>query len=264
MADSEHLATWIREEHPRQADIWIEQLSRRKFLTLIGASLALAGLSGCHVQPPAETIMPYVKAPEGMILGKPLYFATAMSQAGNVTGLLVESHEGRPTKTEGNPDHPASLGSSDIYAQAAMLQLYDPDRSQTVVSPGRIAGWDDAAEAIRASVRKIADNRGAGLRILTGEVTSPTLADQLQTLLKSYPEARWHTYESARGDGPRQGAELAFGQAVEPRYHFSEAQVIVSLDADFLSAPGNLRYVREFSAGRQVHHDASVPRSKPG
>ena len=252
LADSPELAETLRAEFPRQADVWIEQLSRRKFLALMGASLALAGVSGCGVQPPAETIMPYVKQPEQLVLGKPMFYATAMSHAGNVTGLLVESHEGRPTKIEGNPDHPASLGSTDIFAQASILGMYDPDRSQTVITPGRIGSWDEAAEAIRKEMAKQRDKKGAGLRIVTPAIVSPTLADQLDGLLKALPEAKWFGYESARGDGARAGAVLAFGKAVQPRYRFDQAEVIVSLDADFLDPPGNVRYVREFAAGRSV------------
>ena len=257
LADSPELAETLRAEFPRQADVWIEQLSRRKFLALMGASLALAGVSGCGVQPPAETIMPYVKQPEQLVPGKPMFYATAMTHAGNVTGLLVESHEGRPTKIEGNPDHPASLGSTDIFAQASILGMYDPDRSQTVITPGRIGSWDEAAEAIRKEIAKQRDKKGAGLRIVTPAVVSPTLADQLDGLLKALPEAKWFAYESGRGDGARAGAEMAFGKALQPRYRFDQAEVIVSLDADFLDPPGNVRYVRDFAAGRDVGKSAA-------
>jgi molybdopterin-containing oxidoreductase family iron-sulfur binding subunit len=195
LAESPELAEELRAEFPRQADVWIEQFSRRKFLALAGASLALAGVSGCGVQPPQEKIMPYVKAPELLTPGKPQFYATAMTHAGHVTGLLVESHEGRPTKVEGNPDHPASLGATDIYAQASILGLYDPDRSQTVLTPGRIGAWDDAAAEIRRAIASQRDKQGAGLRIVTPAIASPTLADQMDDLLKQFPKAKWFPYE---------------------------------------------------------------------
>ena len=137
---------------PRHAAAWSEGLNRRQFLTLMGASLALAGLNGCDVQPPSGHIVPYVKQPEQFVPGKPRYFATAMPLGGAATGLLVESHEGRPTKIEGNELHPASLGATDIFAQAAMLQLYDPDRSQTVTSRGDVRSWDEAIAAMHAAL----------------------------------------------------------------------------------------------------------------
>ncbi len=262
LAESPELADCLRAEFPRQADVWIDQFSRRKFLALAGASLALAGVSGCGVQPPQEKIMPYVKAPEQLTPGKPLFFATAMTHAGHTTGLLVESHEGRPTKIEGNPDHPASLGSTDIFAQASVLGLYDPDRSQSVLTPGRIGAWDEAAEAIRRVIAGQRDKQGAGLRIVTPAIVSPTLADQMDNLLKAFPQAKWFPYEPGRGDGARGGAEMAFGRAVQPRYRFDRAEVIVSLDADFLDPPGNVRYIRDFTAGRNVSAAADSKQAK--
>ena len=127
-------------------------MTRRRFLTLMGASLALMGLNGCSTQPaPREKIMPYVRQPEAMVLGKPLYFATAMPLAGVATGVLVESHEGRPTKIEGNPSHPASLGASDLLVQASILGLYDPDRSQSVTYRGRPRAWNEMLSALRSA-----------------------------------------------------------------------------------------------------------------
>src|SRR5207248_7223504 len=141
---------------------------------------------GCSTQPaPAEKIMPYVRQPEEIIPGKPLFFATAMTLGGVASGLLVESHEGRPTKVEGNPDHPASLGATDLFAQASVLDLYDPDRSQSITYRGRPRGWSEALAAIRGVLeRDLRPTRGSGLRVLTETITSPTLADQLEQLLK--------------------------------------------------------------------------------
>src|SRR5215469_2757695 len=162
-------------EFPRQAPSeWDEGVDRRDFLKLMAASLAFAGISGCG-RAPEQVIVPYVKQPDGMTLGKPLFFATAMPFGADAIGLLVESHEGRPTKIEGNPDHPSSLGATNVFAQASILNLYDPDRAQTVTQAGEIRTWSqflDAAQSLAATLRT---TRGEGFRILTGIVSSPSL-----------------------------------------------------------------------------------------
>jgi molybdopterin-containing oxidoreductase family iron-sulfur binding subunit len=261
LADSEAFHELMRREFPEQADSWPHPLSRRRFLTLMGASLALAGLSGCYVRPaPERTLVPYVRAPEEIIPGKPLFYATAMTLGGTAVGLLVESHLGRPTKIEGNPEHPASLGATDLFHQASVLTLYDPDRSQTVTYLGQTSTWDDARNALRAALEKQRPRRGAGLRLLTETIVSPTLAHQIEDLLKTYPEARWHQYEPLGRDAAHQGAVQAFGEPVNTYYQFydlqkkeTKAEVVLALDADFLACgPGNLRYVAEFTAGRRV------------
>ena len=173
--------------------------SRRDFLRFMAASLALGGLSGCAIQP-AESIVPYVEAPEQIVPGKPLFFSTAVSMDGFACGVLVESQMGRPTKIEGNPDHPASLGATDAFAQAAILSFYDPDRSQVVTHDGRVETWDRFETLLLALREEKARTKGAGLRILTQTITSPTLADQLRRLHEQFPEAKWHAYEP---DHPR-------------------------------------------------------------
>src|SRR5215510_12430741 len=165
----------------------------------MGASLALAGLSACTKQPD-EMIVPYTKPPEGVIPGRPQFFATSILLNGVATGVLVESHTGRPTKIEGNPQHPGSLGSTDAFTQAAVLELYDPDRAQVVTNAGRISSWDSFLAALQAALETQKAKGGAGLRILTQTVTSPTLTFQLQELLKQYPEARWRQYEPVNRD----------------------------------------------------------------
>jgi MoCo/4Fe-4S cofactor protein with predicted Tat translocation signal len=228
----------------------LDDASRRRFMKLMGASFALAGVAGCSVQP-VETIVPYVEQPEMIIPGKPMFFATASSLGGDGVGMLVESQMGRPIKVEGNPTHPASLGATDIFGQAEILSLYDPDRSQVVIHDGRVNTWDRFLTfAIDLREQKLAA-KGKGLRILTRTVTSPTLADQIQRLLKEMPEAKWHSYEPVSRDAVRQGAKLAFGEPLEPVYNFSKADVVVSLDADFLgSGPGRLNYARAFADRR--------------
>ncbi|MBI2822361.1 MAG: TAT-variant-translocated molybdopterin oxidoreductase, partial [Acidobacteria bacterium] len=252
LAEAEGFQEFLAREFPRQASQWNDPVGRRKFLKLMGASLALAGLGACMRQPD-EQIVPYVRQPEDLVLGKPLFFATAMTLEGMATGLLVESCEGRPTKVEGNPDHTASLGATDVFAQASLLSLYDPDRAQAVTLLGQISSWPAFLEAVRAPLEAQRGLKGAGLRVLTGTVTSPVAAGQLQELLSEMPAARWHQYEPAWGAGSYRGAFLAFGRPVNTLYRLDRAEVILSLDADFLtSGPGWLRYARDFSRRRRV------------
>jgi MoCo/4Fe-4S cofactor protein with predicted Tat translocation signal len=252
LAETEGFQEFLYREFPQQADQWVDPVGRRRFLHLMGASLALAGLTGCTKQPD-EPIVPYVKAPEEVIPGKPLFFASAMPLGGIAEGVLVENHMGRPTKVEGNPDHPASLGATSVLAQASILQLYDPDRSQTVTQYGEIRSWNAFLSDMREASQRFKANKGAGLRFLTETVTSPTLHGQLQRLLAESPAAKWHQYEPVNRDSVREGAQLAFGTNVATSYNFEKANVVVSLDADFLSAePGRLRYTRDFTARRKV------------
>ncbi len=228
-------------------------VSRRSMLKLMGASAALAGLTAC-TKLPDQKIVPYaLQRPEEFVPGKPLFYATAMPLAGYASGLLVESHMGRPTKVEGNPSHPASLGAANLMAQASVLGLYDPDRAQVVKHMGRIGDWSTFLTFMEERRAELLDAKGAGLRILTGIVTSPTLADQIKSVLAQFPQAKWHQYEPLNRDTVREGAKLAFGEYVNTVYRFDRAEVIVSLDADFLCAgPGAVRYARDFADKRRV------------
>ena len=152
-ADAPEFEEFIKQEYPAQAEEWDNSLSRRNFVKVMGASLALAGLSGCVYQP-QEKIIPYVTQPENMIPGKPLFFATAMTLGGVATGLLGKSMDGRPIKVEGNPEHPGSLGATDVLAQASLLTMYDPDRSQEVRYRGTANNWQNFMSAIRAELEK--------------------------------------------------------------------------------------------------------------
>jgi MoCo/4Fe-4S cofactor protein with predicted Tat translocation signal len=255
LANAEGFQEFLHHALPRQAAAWGDHVDRRQFLQLMGASLALAGLTGCGVSPAPtdEKIVPYVRMPEEIVPGKPLFYATAAPLAGFGIGVLVESHEGRPTKIEGNPEHPASLGSSDVWTQASVLGLYDPDRSRVVTRAGRPSTWDAVLARLGAELEAQGARQGAGLRLLTETVTSPTLASQIRALLASFPAARWHQYEPAGRDAARAGARLAFGQPVGSVYRFGQADVILTLDADFLGAgPGRVRYARDFTARRRV------------
>lgn len=258
LAQTEEFQEFLHREFPQQASVWTDPIGRRQFLQLMGAALALAGLGACTRQPD-EKIVPYVRAPEEIVPGKPLFYATAMTLGGMASGLLVESHMGRPTKIEGNPLHPSSLGATTAFAQASVLTLYDPDRSKVVSNAGRISTWDAFLRTLNTKLSAQSARQGAGLRILTETVTSPTLAHQLQALRAKFPSAKWHQYEPISRDAARAGARLAFGKDVETRYHFDKADVILALDADFLSAgPGCLRYAREFAAKRRVRGEKTV------
>ena len=251
LAGSPDFQEMLHREFPKGASEWLDSVSRRGFLKLMGASLAMAGMSACTKQP-LEPIVPYVKQPEEVVPGRPMFFATAFTLGGYASPVLVESHLYRPTKIEGNDQHPASLGGTDIFSQASILGMYDPDRSQTVTYLGEIRSWGSLVEALRAPLNIQKGLQGAGIRILTPTVSSPTLADQLQSFLKANPQAKWHVYEPVNRDNVLEGAKLAFGQPVETRYDFSKADVILSLDADFLYAgyPGFTRYARDFAKRR--------------
>ncbi len=253
LAATPEFEDYLHREFPENASEWNDPIGRRRFLQLMAASLALAGISAACTRQPTESIVPYVRQPEQFIPGRPLYYATAMTLGGYATGLLVESHLGRPTKIEGNELHPASLGATDAFAQASILSLYDPDRSQVVLEAGRLSTWSAFLGALNRALVNQAAKRGAGLRLLTETVTSPTLANQIQTLLAKYPEAKWHQYEPVNRDNAREGARLAFGQVVETQYRFDKADVVLSLDADFLGGgPGNVRYARDFMSRRRI------------
>ena len=249
----------LHREFPKGASEWLDSVSRRGFLKVMGASLGLAGMTGC-VKLPLEPIVPYVREPENVIPGRPQHYATAVTLGGYANPVLVESHLGRPTKIEGNDLHPASMGGTDIFAQASLLGLYDPDRSQTVTSMGDVRSWQGFLGAIRGPLNAQKTLQGSGIRILTTTITSPTLAGQLRDFLKVYPQAKWHVYEPVNRDNAFEGAKMAFGQPVETHYDFTKADVIVSLDADFLYGgfPGNVKYIRDF-AGRR-NPDGSMNR----
>jgi molybdopterin-containing oxidoreductase family iron-sulfur binding subunit len=257
LAESEQFYEALHREFPENATEWNDPVGRRRFMRLMGASLALAGLTACTKQPP-EYFAPYAKQPEEITLGRPLYFATAMPFAGSAIGLLAESHEGRPTKLEGNKDHPASLGATDMFAQASVLDLYDPDRSQTISYIEDTMTWGDFLNAVRPAVtqQRAPEIGGAGLRILSEVVTSPTLTYQIKSLLAELPNARWHQYEPASSDSAREGSRLAFGQYTNTVYRFDKADVIVALDADFLSCgAAGVRYAHDYAERRRLSEE---------
>ncbi|HUS20254.1 MAG TPA: TAT-variant-translocated molybdopterin oxidoreductase [Terriglobales bacterium] len=254
LADHEGFAEMMEREFPRHVSEWTDAVSRRGFLKLMSASLALAGLSACTKQPD-ETIVPYVQQPEELIPGVPQYYATARPSAMGAQPLLVKSHMYRPIKVEGNPEHASSRGASDVYSQASVLDVYDPDRSQTITYLGNTRTWGDFLGALRDAAGGEKAKQGTGLRFLTETVTSPTLAAQFRQVLAAFPQARLYQYEPVNRDSARAGSRLAFGQYVDAQYQLENADVIVSLDADFLGGPyfpNFLKLAKDFAGRRKL------------
>lgn len=255
IAETPEFKEMMHREFPGGASEWEDGVSRRSFLKMAAASLALAGFTACTKQP-VRNILPYVTQPEELVLGEPLYYATSISLGGYATGVLAKSREGHPIKVDGNPEHPASFGASNIWMQASILDLYDPDRSQAILHNGELSTWPDFLADLNELVGECAGNQGAGLRFLTETITSPTLSAQLDAMLEKFPNAKVHQFDSCSRDNVREGARLAFGEIVEPQYQFDKAAVILSFESNFLYAhPQSLRYTRDFSKARRAGSD---------
>jgi molybdopterin-containing oxidoreductase family iron-sulfur binding subunit len=259
LADTPEFQQWVEDEVPNRASLL--NVDRRKFFQIGASALALAGLSGCRIIPPSRAV-PYVREPEEMVPGVPMTYATALSRGGYATGVFVKCTDGRPLKVEGNPAHPASLGATQAWEQAEILNMYDPERSQMVknrMKPGveldiaEGASWDQALGTVRRALIDRATNNGAGLALLTETITSPTLATQIRNLLRKFPQAKWVQYEPINRDNVYQGTQLAFNRPLNPVYRLRSAKVVLSLDADFFTdMPGSIRYAREFAEGRRI------------
>ncbi|MDE2127108.1 MAG: TAT-variant-translocated molybdopterin oxidoreductase [Armatimonadetes bacterium] len=258
IAETPEFVAFLEDEFPQQARPLSQPVDRRQFLKLSGAGLALAGLAGCRYLPQRK-IVPYVQPPEEVAVGKPSFYATAICEDGFAVGAIATSREGRPIKVDGNPAHPFSLGSTDALTQASLLNLYDPGRAQSVSNAGLIATWEEFTAAARNVVATEKAGKGAGIRILTETVTSPTLAAQLTHILNMFPAARWHQYEPVNRDNVRAGAIGAFGRPVNTIYRFDKANCILTLDGDFLlTMPGHVRYAGDFASRRRVHAGATT------
>lgn len=239
-------------EFPPEIELWEHEPSRRQFLTLMGASLALAGIGGC-TSAPQESIVPYIRQPENVTPGQTQEYATAARTGDNVLGLVVKSEAGRPIKIEGNPDHPASLGATNAFCQAELLTLYDPDRSQTVLRNQEIETWDGFLTSLKTQLEKSHANNGVGLRVLSEVIRSPTLRAQRRALLTAFPQAQWHEWEPLHNDHARAGMQLAFDEEAIVRYRLDRADVILSLDADFLTTgEDHVRHAREYRTRRTL------------
>jgi MoCo/4Fe-4S cofactor protein with predicted Tat translocation signal len=221
----------MAEEFPRQSTEWVDAVSRRGFLKVMGASLALAGLAGCTKQPD-EPIYPYIRQPEDLVLGKPMYFATAYPFPTGAIPVLIKSDSFRPIKVDGNPEHPMSKGKSDAFSQATLLDLYDPDRSQHVLRRGETSSWGSFQQEFATAAKKTSG--GQGLYFLSETITSPTLAAQWKQVQQAYPQAKLVQWEPVNQDSSRAASKAAFGSYTDAQYKLEEADVILSLDADFL------------------------------
>jgi molybdopterin-containing oxidoreductase family iron-sulfur binding subunit len=228
-------------------------LDRRAALKLFAGGLALP-LAACGK--PHEEIVPYVDMPERLVPGEPLKFATTLPLSGYGRGVLAISVDGRPIKIEGNPHHPASLGATDVFAEAEIMALYDPDRSKAPRQGDDVATWDAFAGALRGQLEKERSRRGAGLRIVSGRVTSPTLLRQLGGLLEQYPEARWYAYEPLSQDAAFDGSVMAFGRRLTALPRIADAAVMLALDADSLGpGPWQIAQARAYAERRRRQAD---------
>jgi Fe-S-cluster-containing dehydrogenase component len=226
-------------------------VSRRGFMQVASLSTAIAAVGAACRKPPHK-IVPYVRRPEEVVPGNPLHFATAYGIDGYASGLLVESHEGRPTKVEGNPAHPQTLGATTVFEQSLALSVYDDDRAKQLRTGERPLAWRTFLSEVALRANKLAESGGAGLRFLTAPTTSPLLADLRRRILERFPGAKFVSYSSLDDDGAVDGAKLAFGKPLVPRHKLSSANVILSLDADFLGEGSEqTRLSREFAARRE-------------
>ncbi len=255
IAETEEFQAWVDDEFPNRSSLM--QVDRRSLLKYMGASMMLAGLGGCRslVLPNAKMV-PYVNRPEEMVTGGHLQFATAYSHSGVGTGVIVESHYGRPTKVDGNPNDKFARGASDSFMQASVLNLYDPDRTKNPFKKGVVDGWDIFLRESREWMTKIRAAKGAGFAVLMESSTSPSMIAEVTKLQAELPQAVFASWEPINRDHVYQGAQIAFGKPLETIYNLTDAKVILSLDSDFLgSDQGWLKYSREWANGRNVDGD---------
>jgi MoCo/4Fe-4S cofactor protein with predicted Tat translocation signal len=255
--------TALEREFPEGASELPDGITRRDMMLLVGASLSLAGLAGCRR--PAEEIVPYVAPPEEIVPGIPRYYATTMPFRRSAYGLIVESHEGRPTKIEGNPAHPSTLGASSVRVQASVLGLYDPDRSQSITMKGARKSWTDFVTAWGELSKAHAADGGAGLAVLSESFSSPTLARLVSELRTRFPKLQWATYDAVSDENRLAGLRQATGRDVDLMLRFDRASVILSLDADpLLTDPETIRHARGFADGRRAGASGGAPSTSSG
>jgi len=256
LADTPEFKDWLHREFPSGAsEMEADGQSRRQFLKLMSASFALAGIAtmGAGCRRPEEHLEPYGKQPENFVYGEPQYFATAMPTRTGAIPLVVKSYEGRPVKIEGNALFPGSNGGTDRYAQASILDLYDPDRARHFKQDGKIVSRDEALKALDDLSQKFSANQGQGLAFLAESSTSPSRARLQKIIASRFPNAQWFTYDAIDSGIHRRAATQAFGQPVNPVFNFDKAKVILSLDCDFLGGEdGGHDHIRKFAAGRKA------------
>jgi molybdopterin-containing oxidoreductase family iron-sulfur binding subunit len=253
LAGTPDFKAFLDREFPEGASELTDAPSRRSFVKLMGASFALAGLGVTGCRRPEEKILPFGKQPEGYFHGVPQYFATAMPTRTGAIPLVAKQHDGRPVKVEGNSQHPDSNGGTDPFAQASVLGLYDPDRAIRFTQAGNTVRREVALDALVSLSGQLAAKQGAGLAVLAGHSSSSSRARLQKALSARFPQARWYSYESVSFDLPAQAARLATGKAVTPYYKLDAAEVVVSLDCDFLGREeDSARFNRAFAKGRKV------------
>jgi MoCo/4Fe-4S cofactor protein with predicted Tat translocation signal len=261
LADDPSFVARVAQEFPSLADALAVPSDRRRVLKLMAAAVAMGGLGGCAIGEPGGHLTPAVRVPPNIIPGLPNFYSTANVVNGYAAGIVVKHQMGRPIKVEGNPQHPASLGATDVFAQAQVLDFYDPDRGAAITAHSLPADRQLLQTALLTQRTKIAADHGAGFRVLTGTITSPTLARQLDALLALYPAARWHQWEPVSRDNVWQGAALAYGKPVESVPNLAAADVIFAIDSDLLSsAPGHLRFARDFASRRNPSRTQKMSR----
>ena len=258
LADTPEFQDFLHREFPENASEMTSPVTRRKFLTLMGASIAFAGLAGCRR--PVEKIVPYVIAPENIVPGNSLNYATAMPFGLNGYGLIVESHVGRPTKIEGNRKHPLTNGKSNSLIQAEMLNMYDPDRAKKVLYNSKESDWNTFVANWQILHKEFVQSKGKGLAIVSKSFVSPTLYRLYEQFNKNFPEAEWIAYEAVSDQNIYSGMQLAFGRSVQPIYDYSKAKVVLALDSDFLltetddiSATGGFTKARKVDTTKEMN-----------
>jgi molybdopterin-containing oxidoreductase family iron-sulfur binding subunit len=254
LADTPEARSFREREFPVGASELPEEIDRRSLVQILGASLSLAGLAACRR--PVETIVPFVTPPEDLVPGMPKRYATTMPLGLAAYGLVVESSEGRPTKIEGNELHPSTRGAASALMQAAILDLYDPDRSAHVLQNGERRTWADFLAAWKALETEHLASGGAGLAVLAPPAASPTLFRLATALRARFPQMRWVSWEPVNEENALGGAAMLAGRPLRAAYDTSAAKVIVSLDADLLMGEsGAVANARGFSAGRALAAD---------
>ena len=253
LAETPEFREWVAREFPAGATELGDPVTRRHFMKIMSASflLAGAGLTGCRR--PVSNILPFGQQPEGYLHGVPQYYATAMPTPGGAIPLVVRSNDGRPTKVEGNALHPDSNGSTDRFAQASVLDVYDPDRAMHYKHSGQVVGQAEALDFLSGLARQLADKQGEGLGVLLERSSSPSRARVQKLVEQRLPKARWFVYEPVDYDIHREAATLAFGKPVKPYLRLDQAKRVVAFDCDFLGEEEDShRLVRDFARGRRI------------
>ncbi len=257
LSDSAEFKQWVEREFPQGASELIDPVSRRHFVKIMSASFALAGLGmmGAGCRRPEEKLVPFSKLPEGYVHGSSEYFATAMPTRTGAIPLVAKSYEGRPIKLEGNSLYPGSTGGTDRYAQASILDLYDPDRAKRFTHDGKTVSRDEALKVLDDLSKKFAANQGEGLAFLAESSTSPSHARLQKIIAQKYPKAQWFTYDAIDSGIHQRAATQAFGQPVKPIFHFDKAKVILSLDCDFLGGEDDAHnHIARFAKSRKAEN----------